>query len=44
VGGDNIWLRLALSFAAALASLGWFWRRFGRRFVAFFGLQEPAPG
>jgi O-antigen/teichoic acid export membrane protein len=42
-GGDNLWLRLALSLVAALVSLGWFWRRFGQRFVTFFRPQDSTP-
>ncbi|MEO7793172.1 MAG: oligosaccharide flippase family protein [Thermoanaerobaculia bacterium] len=36
-GGDHLWLRFALSALAGVASLGWFWWRFGRRFREFFG-------
>lgn len=41
-GGDSIWLRFALSLAAALLSLAWFWRRFGGRFLDFFGPGQTA--
>ncbi|MEO8197420.1 MAG: oligosaccharide flippase family protein [Thermoanaerobaculia bacterium] len=34
--GENPWLRFALSALAGLASLGWFWWRFGSRFLEFF--------
>ena len=40
VAGDHLVLRFALSALAGLASLAWFWRRFGGRFVAFFGRQK----
>lgn len=40
--GENLWLRFGLSAIAALASLAWFWRRFGGRFVAFFAPREAA--
>lgn len=43
--GDHLWLRFALSAAAALASLGWFWFRFGSRFRDFFSsASRPAAG
>jgi PST family polysaccharide transporter len=35
--GDHLWLRFGLSAAAGLASLAWFWWRFGGRFLEFFG-------
>ena len=43
--GGAPWLRFALSALAGLASLAWFWWRFGARFLAFFGNRErpPAP-
>ncbi len=34
--GEGTWLRFGLSALAGLASLGWFWWRFGGRFLAFF--------
>ena len=37
VGGENLWLRLGLSVAAGLASVAWFWWRFGSSFLNFFG-------
>lgn len=41
----GLWLRLALSVLAALASLAWFWHRFGHRFVDFFRREAgPASG
>ena len=44
--GDQLWLRFALSALAGLASLAWFWWRFGGRFLAFFGGRTAleAPG
>ena len=42
---DHSWARLAASCLAALLSLAWFWRRFGLRFVRFFGRgADPVPG
>ena len=43
--GGAPWLRFALSALAGLASLAWFWWRFGARFLEFFGDRErpPAP-
>lgn len=38
--GDEAWLRFALSALAGLASLAWFWWRFGGRFLVFF--RSPA--
>ncbi len=35
LAGDALWLRFALSLAAALACLALSWRRFGRSFLAF---------
>jgi PST family polysaccharide transporter len=45
---EGSWSRLALSLAAALASLAWSWHRFGSGFRAFFGRRlapagAPAP-
>jgi PST family polysaccharide transporter len=42
-GGDSAWIRFALSLAAALLSLAWFWRRFGSRFVQFFRPAVASP-
>ncbi len=40
---NHLWLRCALSIVAALASLAWFWYRFGGRFVEFFSqTRSPA--
>ena len=42
-GGEHLWLRFALSAGAGLASLGWFWYRFGTRFRDFFSsASRPA--
>ena len=46
--GDSLpyapWLRFALSLGAALLSLAWFWRRFGKRFTTFFApIRTAAP-
>ena len=40
--GDEAWLRFALSALAALASLAWFWWRFGGRFLEFFRAPRVA--
>ncbi|MEO8276107.1 MAG: oligosaccharide flippase family protein [Thermoanaerobaculia bacterium] len=37
------WSRFGGSAVAALVSLGWFWYRFGKRFVDFFGRNRPTP-
>jgi len=44
VAGDHLWLRFGLSAVAGIASLIWFWWRFGSRFLAFFRQPEPAVG
>ena len=36
LGAGQSWQRLAYSLFAAAASLGWFWHRFGGRFLEFF--------
>ena len=42
--GENAWLRLALTVAAALIALGWIWHRQGAEFRAFFaGPRAPQP-
>ena len=38
----RFYLCFALSIAAALLSLAWFWRRFGHRFLDFFRRTTPA--
>ena len=42
--GDEPWLRFALSALAGLASLAWFWWRFGGRFLDFFGGRNRVGG
>ncbi len=41
VAGDHLWLRFGLSAVAGIASLIWFWWRFGSRFQAFFRRRNP---
>ena len=36
ISGEGSWQRALLSLAAAAASFGWFWFRFGGRFLDFF--------
>jgi O-antigen/teichoic acid export membrane protein len=38
----HLWLRFGLSILAGLASLAWFWFRFGDRFFAFFRAKTHA--
>jgi O-antigen/teichoic acid export membrane protein len=38
--GDHLWLRFGFSALAGLASLAWFWHRFGNRFMKFFARRE----
>ena len=43
--GDHLWLRFGFTAAAAVASLAWFWFRFGSRFRDFFSsASRPAAG